>query len=669
MNDKYADVLREARERFDEVCEADEWNREQALDDLHFLVGEQWPEDVRSERELAGRPMLTVNRMPQFLRQVTGDIRRTNPAVSIGPADGSTDKDMAEIVEGLVRSIESMSDATTIYEQSGECAAACGMGWFRILTDYEEDSFDQEITLERVPNPFSVYADPDARDVTRKDARYMFVVDRMHKDAFAKAYPDASHSDWDAGGLPGYLDRWYDGDDYLQVAEYFCKKPYRREIGLLEDGSVIDMKSPAAALLKPVKTRTVDDHKVVWYKMTGQEVLEGPVEMPTRHIPIVGVVGEELHIGERVVRSSVIRYAKDPQRLYNYSRTANAEIVALQPKAPYKVTPKQVEGLESYWEAANTANKPFLPYNPDPLAPGVPQREQPPVPSPGLLQEISLSSEDMKATTGIYDAAVGERSNETSGVAIQQRQIESDISTSIYVDNLSKSIAHCGRIIVDTIPKIYDTTRQIRILGVDESEKIVMVNEPMRDDLGQEVYKNDLRRGKYDIRITTGPNYTTKRQESAEAQIEFIRAVPSVAAGVMDLIAKNMDWPGADQFAKRLEKMLPPGLLERDPTDMTPEEQQEYMLEQQAAQQQQAMQQQADILEMMDRKSVIEERAAKTSKVVAETEETEIQTAIQAMELAAMNGQIDRAVAQEAIAVLSAVQAQPAPIQGYGPIN
>ena len=669
MNDKHADVLREARERFDECCEADEWNREQALDDLQFLVGEQWPEDVRSERELSGRPMLTINRMPQFLRQVTGDIRRTNPAVSIGPADGGADKETAEIFEGLVRSIESMSDATTVYEQSGECAAACGMAAFRILTDYAEDSFDQEARIERIPNPFSVYFDPEARDVTRKDADFAFVIDRMSKDAFRKAYPKAVHSDWDAGGLPGYLDRWYDGDEYIQVAEYFCKKSIKREIGLLEDGSVIDMTSPGAALRNPIRTRQVDDHKVVWYKMTGQEVLEGPVDMPTRHIPVVAVVGEEIHIGERVVRSSVIRYAKDPQRLYNYSRTANAEIIALQPKAPYKVTPNQIKGLEGYWEAANTSNKPFLPYNPDPLAPGAPQRETPPVASSGLIQEVSLAAEDMKATTGIYDAAVGERSNETSGVAIQQRQIESDISTSIYVDNLAKSIAHCGRILVDTIPVIYDTTRQVRLLGVDESEKIVTVNQPMRDELGNEVRVNDLRRGKYDVRITTGPNYSTKRQESAQAQIEFIRAVPSVAAGVMDLIAKNMDWPGADQFAARLEKMLPPGLLERDPSDMTPEEQQQYMMEQQAAQQAQQLQMRAQTLEMMDKESTIKERAAEIDKVVAETEKIEVQTAVEAMELAAMNGQIDQVVAQQAIAVLTAMQAQPAPPPGMYPIN
>ena len=638
------ELLKEARDRFDRAWEDDHWNREEALDDLEFLAGEQWPDSVRQERETEKRPILTINRMPQFLRQVTGDIRKTNPAISVGPADGEADTETAEIIEGLTRHIEHQSDATTIYEQTAESAAACGMGWFRVLTDYVPGAFDQEILIERIANPFAVYVDPEARDPTRKDARWMFVIDRMDKDEFKAEFPGKDMEGWESTGHPEYLTHWYDGERAL-IAEYFCKKPVKKTIGLLDDGRIIDMKSPGAALRNVKRTREVEDDEVHWYKISGKEVLAGPVVLPTRFIPVIAVMGEEINIGERVVRSSVIRYAKDAQRLYNYWRSAQTELIALQPKAPYLVTPKQIENLESYWETANTSNRPFLPHNPDPQAPP-PQRMTPPVPSQGMMQEIALAADDMKATTGIYDAALGERSNETSGVGIAQRQLESDISTSIYVDNLSKSIAQCGRVIVDMIPKVYDTTRQIRIIGVDEAEKIVAINDPVMTPFGA-VHLNDLSRGKYDVRITTGPNYSTKRQEAAQAQIEFIRAVPSVAGVVMDLIARNMDWPGAEQFADRLEKILPPGVMDRDPDEMNEEELAQWQAEQQAAQEQQMLQQKAMMIELA-------KSEAEAVEAGAQAEEAQYDAALKGLELAIQQGVVEQEAALKVMAALSA---------------
>ncbi len=649
------DLLREARERYDAAWDNDQQNRDQALDDLEFAVGEHWPESVRADRENQGRPIITVNQCPQFIRQVTGDIRRTNPAIKIGAADGDADKDVAEVYEGMIRHIEHRSSATGVYEAAAESAATCSMGYFRILADREPGQFHQDIRIDGIPNPFAVYFDTEAKHPTRKDARYCFVVEHMAKERFEEEYPDAKPVNWESDKLPEYMRHWFDGDDVM-VAEYFKKVSVKRTMGLLADGRVVDMAEHPMGIA-PVEVREIDDVEVHWYKITGDEVLEGPTVLPTRHIPVIAVVGEEVHVGERTVRSSVIRYAKDAQRLYNYFLSAEAEYVALQPKAPYKVTPKQIEGLERFWEAANTDNKPFLPYNPDPNAPGAPQREMPPVASQGMVDMINRAADDMRATTGIYDAALGQRSNENSGVAIQQRQLESDISTSIYVDNLAKAIEQCGRVIVDMIPRIYDTTRMVRVLGEDDAEQIIKVNEPVQNELGETFYINDLSRGRYDVRVSTGPNYSTKRQEAAQAQIEFIRAVPSVAAGVMDLIAKNMDWPGADQFAERLRKMLPPGMDDRDVSEMTPEEQEAYQVEMQQAQQMQQMQQQAAMLEMADKQSVIDERLAKIEKMAAETQETKIDAAINATELAARNGMIDQIAAQQTIATLQALEA------------
>lgn len=643
-------LLRQARERFEEAYEEDHWNRDQARDDLEFLAGEQWPDAIRSEREQANRPILVINRMPQFLRQVTGDIRRTNPSISISPGDDKADSEIADIYEGLIRHIERQSDAVTAYEGAAESAAACGMGWFRVLTDYVPGSFEQEIRIERIHNALSVYVDPEAREPTRKDARFMFVVDMMDQESFEKAYPGKKVASWDSTGQPEYLTHWYDGDRVL-VAEYFYKKSVKRTLGQLEDGRVIDMAEPGSAVLRVVETREIEDHDVYWCKLSGQEVLEEPRRLASRDIPVIGVMGEEIFIGERIVRSSVIRYAKDAQRLYNYWRSAQTELVALQPKAPFKLTPKQVQGLEGFWNDINTSNRGYVLYNPDPQAPGAPQREMPPVPSSGMMQEIALAADDMQATTGIYDSALGERSNETSGVAIKQRQLESDISTSIYVDNLSKAIAQCGRIIVSMIPSIYDTQRSIRILGEDQAEKIVEINRPVMTEYGPQRI-NDLSRGVYDVVVKTGPGYSTRRQEAADAQLQFVQSMPDIAQYVMDIIAQNMDWPGADEFAERLRKALPPGLVEKDPSEMTPEEQQAFMMEQAAARQAQAMQQAAADLEMRKAAAEVAETEADAAKRAAEAEETRIDAALKQIELLAKQGLLAEAEAARVRAAL-----------------
>lgn len=616
--DKMDALLSKARDRFDDAFNSDQDNREEALDDLEFLSGQQWPDSVRTEREDEGRPILTINRMPQFLRQVTGDIRQTNPAINVIPGDSDASDDMAEIFDGLIRQIERASDATGIYERAAESAASCGIGWFRILTDYVDSrSFEQEIKIKPIENPFSVYCDPEAKDSTRKDANWMFVTQNVPLDIFKEDFPNADQTGWDGAQGEENLKHWYSADS-VTIAEYFYKEPVKRKLYQLNSGEVTDQEPPEGI---EYVSRDVDDHKIMWCKMSGNEFLEDPRELPGKYIPVIAVVGEEMHVGERIVRTGVIRYAKDAQRMYNYWRTAQTELVALQPKAPYLVTPNHIKGFENYWENANKKNYPFLPFNPDERG-MVPQRLTPPMPSSGMMQEIQMSAEDMKATTGIYDAGLGNRSNEQSGVAIRQRQLESDISTSIYVDNLSRAINHCGQIIVDWVPTIYDTTRAIRILGKDDSASIAEINTPMQSPYGP-VLVNDMGWGKYDVIVQTGPNYSTQRQESVESMMAFVEKFPQAAPIVGDLIAKNMDWPGADQFAERLKKMVPPEM--RDDEEEPSEEQKQQM---QAAEARQAKQ--VQIQETLAEAEVIkaqaeaEEAQSKAMKAKFELKDAEL---------------------------------------------
>lgn len=618
------DIIAAARKRAQDAYDADFRNRERSIDDLETLIGRrQWDEAAKADREAEGRPCLTINGLPQFVRQVTGQIRSMNPAIKVSPADGHSSVEMAEIYEGLVRQIEHSSGAASVYENAGEQAAAGGFGAFRIRADYcAGDTFDQEILIERIHNPFSVYFDPFAREPSRRDAEYCFVTELMDREAFKEAYPDKSAEDVPNNSSPGL--QWF-ATDGVVVAEYFWKEYEERTIWQLESGQVVENVPPG---LKAARSRKVRKPKIMWAKISGKDVLEGPQEFPGDFIPVIAVTGEEIHLGDEVYRSSVIRYAKDPQRLYNLSRSAHAEVVALQPKAPYLVTAKQVSGFETFWAQANSANRPYLPYNADEKA-GAPQRAAPPMPSAGLLQEIQLAAEDMKRTTGIYDASLGNRSNETSGVAIEARKQESQNGTSIYADNVVKAVEQAGRVIVSMIPRIYDTERVIRILGDDEAEKVVAINRVLMTEMGPTV-ENDMQAGKYAVRVSVGPTYSTRRQESAEGMMAFVQAVPQAAALTGDLIAKAQEWPDADKIAERLKKALPPGVVEQD------DDPQAMQAQQMAQQQQQAMQarqmQAAQAMEALQ----LRQEEAKARKAEADAAKAEMEAAEAQMRLAAM---------------------------------
>lgn len=620
-------IIELARKRMDDAATADHENRERSKSDLRFLIGDQWPDDIRQEREATGKACLTFNRLPQFVRRVTSQIRAMNPAVRVIPADSAASSDVADIMAGMIRQIEYECDATSIYERAGEMAAACGIGWFRIRADYEDPlSFNQECVIERIHNPFAVFCDPMAREPDRSDAQYLFIAEDMQISEFRELYPEARVLDATSDHHMTGLSHWLHGER-ITVAEYYWIEEREVTVGLMLDGSVVENPPEGVA----VRTRKSRVPQVKWAKITGGEVLEGPLDVPSRYIPVVAVTGEEWPVGEAVYRSSVHRFAKDAQQLYNMSRTTNAEVIALQSKAPYLVTTKQVDGLEKLWGQANNANRPYLPYNPDPLAPGRPAREQPPVPSAAYLSEIHIAAEDMKATTGIHDASLGARSNETSGVAIQQRQFEAEQSNSIYADNTAKAVARAGRILVDMIPRVYDTHRVVRVLGEDGEEKMETINAIIENAQGLQPV-NDVTVGRYDIRLSVGPNYQTRREQSAQSMAQFLQAYPAAAPIIGDLFAKAMDWPEAERISERLKRMAPPQALGEEDQDQSPEAQQQRMAAEQQQMQQMQMQAQAQQAEMAEQDAKARKAMADAERAAADAEKAKI-------ELAQMNGQ------------------------------
>jgi len=626
--DEVDNVHSEALERFDRVQEYERENRELAEEDFRFVAGDgQWSETVKEERENAGRPCLTQNRLPVYIAQVMGDARQNKPAIKIRPVDEGSDIETAEIMEGIIRHIEADSDADVSYLTALQHACEGGFGHWRVLTDYcDEYSFDQDIKVERIPNPFSVYWDNNSTHVCRADAEWCFVTEWLTTEAYDREYPEDEGEvrDWEQDSTISRYGTWLDGQHRVRISEYWRKVNETVTISQIPDGQVLEGKIEGA-----VQTRESVKVKVERYVLSGDKVLQGPEEWPGKHIPIVSVYGPEEFIENRVRYRSLIRHAKDAQRMYNYWQSSITEKIALAPKAPFIGTVEQFKGLEHIWNKANDLNVPFLPYNPDPNAPSaVPQRQSPAAINAAEIQQSNQSIDDIKATIGIFDASLGARGNETSGRAILARQREGDTATFAWIDNLARAIEHTGRILVDLVPKIYDTQRVIRIVGEDESETPIMVNEVNITNAWTGEYEvlNDLSVGKYDVRVSVGPSYATKRVEAAESMMSFIQAFPAAAPVAGDLVAKAMDWPGAEDIAKRLKTMLPPEIADEELSDEEKQQREQQMQVAQAEQQEEKEKQDAMFQAELG-KAVAEMRVdmAKAAKSMAEAEGQEIE--------------------------------------------
>ena len=622
-------------DRFNKAWEADRFNREDALSDLKFVAGDQWPEDVRMQREAQGRPVITINRMPQFIRQVTGDMRQSRPAIKVSPVDDEGDPEIARMYNGIVRHIERQSKADMVYTMAFQATVGCGVGHFRIATEYAKDSVtEQDILIKAIQNPLGVFWDPNAKEVDRSDANWCFVAEGITEEAFKARFPKAVLSPINYNeGQDSFL--FWQNNDQLRIAEYWYKRPKKRILALMDDGKTVDLTEFKEELRQflpiarkengePIQ-REVEGFEVEMCIVSGSEVLEGPYKFPVPHIPIIPVVGEETVIGTQVVRSGLIRHAKDPQRLYNYWRSSAAEMIALAPKAPFLLTPDQIKNHRAMWDRANVSPLPYLLYNPDPAAPGAaPQRVAAPQPPNAMWQEAQIAADDMKGTTGIYDAGLGAKSNETSGRAILARQREGDTSTYHFFDNLAYAIRRAGEIVCALIPKIYDTERVVRLLNEDGSEAWVRINQSTIAEDGQPIVINDLSVGKYDVTVSTGPSYNTQRVEAANAMVEFARAYPNAAPAMLDKIAKMMDWPEHEEIAARLKAMLPPPLQQLfDIIDETGGDKAKMA---EAMQAMQAQQQPNPMAELDAR-----EKAAKIENTMAKTESEKAKTA-QAMQ-------------------------------------
>lgn len=651
-DDKQKSVVDVARARYQRAKDVLGTLRQQAIDDTRFALGDsdnqwQWPEDVYTNRAaVSGKPCLTINVTAQHCNQIINAIRQNRPSAKISPVDGQADKKTALILGGMLRSIQAYSNADTAHDIAAEHAVYGGEGFWRVLTEYEsDDSFDQVICIKPLINPQLVYIDPDAIEPDRSDAKWGMIFEDLSKEQFREEYPDLDVSSWveDAQG--------WNKQDQVRRAEYFYCETEPDTLLKLADGTVLrssalqGVKRYGQMLVTPDGQQVAivaerETSKKVWYwcKLIGGEA--EPVDKrvwPGQYLPIITVVGKEINVNGELVRKGIVRDLKDSGRMVNYSYSAAVETVALQNKVPYLASAEAIAGFEDIWGAANIENRAYLPYNERDMegnALMMPQRQAPATMATAQVQMLQLSVEQMRASSGQQNANFGIRSEAASGVGIQRLKAQGEVATFHFPDNLARALKYEAKVIIDLIPKLYDTRRVVRILGMDGKESAAVLDPDMNEPHAElnETADSEVKEafnpsvGRYDVAIDTGPSYQTQRQEAADALTSLTQSNPQIMQVAGDIVMRSYDFPMAEELAQRLAKTLPPGLQEHEGQQEVPPQVQQAM--QQMGQQMDALTQElhasADKLQELQEGAEIKTQELSIKAYDAETKRIQV---------------------------------------------
>ena len=556
MTDKYQEVLDEAVERFSRVQSDDQDNRDNQKADTLFVYspGEQWPDDVRNTRKSWNELCLEFNQLKQFVKQVVNDQRQNRPGIQIHPADGQASKETANILQGVIRQIEYESKAETVYDAAFETAVVGGRGWWRIASKYNGDGFNQDLELLPIQDASTVYADLNYQQPDGADRDFVFVTQNFTRKEFERKWPEAEMVSFDA-----VQDGWGNNDDII-VADYYRRVCTMKTLCLLADNTVVEK---IEGLKGVIREREVEEYTVEWYTIAGGNQVLEKHEWAGSIIPVVCRVGEDMIINGKRIYQGLTRHARDAQSMLNFGMTQQAIQLSLTPRAPWVMAEGQNVGYETMWRDANTKNFSALIYKPttiDGVLAPAPQRTSPAMVSEGWDRWVQTMIAMIKSTIGMYEQSLAQKGNEVSGRAIIAREKQGDTATFNYVDNLSRAIALTGRILVEAIPKYYDTQRILHIINPDDTRTMITVNQPSLDPSNplQAIKLNDITVGRYSVVCEAGPSYATKRQETSEALMQLVQAFPPAAQVAGDLIVKSLDVADADIIAERLKLILPP---------------------------------------------------------------------------------------------------------------
>ena len=598
----YDPIIDEAKQ-FLKLCnDAETMNRQQGLEDLKFVsAGEQWPVELQNSRNLESRPILTINKLDGYCRQVTNQQRQQRPRIRVHGMNTQANKKTAEVIEGICRHIEVNSNADNAYDTAFDYAVRMGWGYIRLITKYvADDSFDQEIYIDAVDNPFTVYFDPNSTRIDGSDAERCLITTMISKEKFKVMYPDADDgTSFTQRGTGDTQSEWITKED-IRIAEYYYAQMEKAKLYQLSDGTTqyADGKDffarVEAAGLTIENERDSYKRTIKYKKLTAIEILEER-DWPSKYIPIVPVYGRHVVVGDKRHKFGIVRHAKDAQRMYNFWQTTITESVALAPKAKWLMAEGQDENHENEWAAANVKSFPLLRYkqtdidgNPAPP----PIRLQPEPPPAGVMAASAAINQDIATLMGIFDPSQQLPGN-ISGKALNGQQQQVDLTNFDFYDNLTKSICQVGKIILDLTPKIYDTQRVMRIIGDDGKPDLVTINEVKQDAQGVYQVLHDMTVGQYDVVMETGPGYNSKREAAVEAMMPLLNGNQQLFGIAGDLVFRNMDFPGAEIIADRLAAANPLAQID-EKSDIPPQVQMQLAQSkkqvQQMTQQIQAMQ-------------------------------------------------------------------------------
>ncbi len=559
------------------VNEAESFNRAEALEDLKFRFGDQWPAQMISSRTLEDAPIQVINETDSYCRQVVNHIRQQRPRGKAHPVNNTADVKTAKVITGIGRHIEVHSDAANAYDLAAEFAVTIGFGYWRVRHDYiADDSFDQDIYVDQVNNPFCVYFDPASVLPDGSDQERCLVTDTMRKTAFRKAYPSAVEQPFREGGSGDTRSMdWLTKED-IRLAEYFSVEKQRADLVMLSHGGVVygdelpDAEILRAAGLSITGSRPSWKRSVKWSKVTAFEPLEEKT-LPGRWIPVIPVYGVDVIIDGKRRKFGMVRFARDPQRIINYTQTSIVEYNAMAPKAKWLVAEGADEGHENEYAQANIRRFPVLRYKTtgaDGKDIPPPQRIAPEPAPPGMMELGMLASQNLQRVLGMFDPVNLKHTGPKSGEAVRQETMQSEQSNYHFYDNLCRSINHTWRIFLNWTPVIYDTpNRVLRVIGDDGKPDLVTINQPQQttqqgpngEQIAVEKVLNDVRVGDYDVVMETGPGFNTKRQESLALFTDLLKTPlgEPVAKVGADLIVRMIDAEGAEALADRLAAANP----------------------------------------------------------------------------------------------------------------
>jgi hypothetical protein len=599
-------VLKEVRDRMEKIIGADMRNRTSHKEDFDFVYvqGAQWSSDLRARRTTWQEPCLEFNQLKQFVNQVVNDMRQGRPGVRVHPASGAASEETAQILQGIIRGIEYDSKAETTYDEAFKSAVVGGRGYWRICSDYTNaESFDQSLMIKQIPDAMAVYSDLDYQEPDGSDKAWYIVTEKVHKDVFKSQWPDAKPLSFDDPGSKN----WMEGESIV-VADYYRRSCSKKTMVLMSDGNR-GFKDTMPKTLPPgvtvLKEREVEQYKVEWYKIAGGQQVLAEYDWPGTIIPIVQVVGDECIIDGKRLYQGLIRHARDAQTMFNYGMTQQAVHLALTPRAPWVADNDAIEGYEEVYRDANQRNfsvLPFHAYDKQGRALPPPARTAPSLVDAGWFSFSQSMTGMIKSTIGMYENSLSQKGNETSGKAILAKERQGDNATFHLVDNLAKGIALTGRILLEVIPKFYDTQRIVHIVGKDDIRKMVSINQVSIDGSLNAIRMNDITSGEYSVTTDSGPSYATKRQEDADKLLQLVQAFPPVAQVAPDLIVQALDVNDAREIAQRLKMALPPAIQQAEAMKEKGQRPPDPQIMQQMMQMQSQLQQAQQIMQELQQK-------------------------------------------------------------------